>query len=271
MLRLPFLVSTILTLTATSAAAQVVSLDEGSFTLYRDGERIGREDFSIRSAPGADGRMLVAQATQAIGQRRTAPGVNADTNGFPVRYQREVREAGQVVESYSGQASRNRYASLLRQADGDSAREFRLTAGTVVADDDIVHQLWFIARRGAGATVPVLVPQRNVVESVRVERVGAERLSIDLRQFETVRLALHGPGGSLRELWISPDGRIIKASIPALHLTALRDCTEARAIAGGPAQRSHHPFATALQLKPDRYRHRTGTEHLIWNRTRCAC
>jgi hypothetical protein len=206
-----------------AASGQVVSLDEGSFTLYRDGERIGREDFSIRSAPGADGRFLVAQATQAIGTRRTAPGINADTSGFPIRYQREVRDSGAFVESYSGQVARDRYSSRLLHSDGESAREFRLPAGSVAADDDIVHQLWFIARRGPGSTVPVLVPRRNVVESVRVELVGPERLSIDLRQFETTRLLLRAAGGSVREVWLGADGRIIKAAIPALHLVALRD------------------------------------------------
>ena len=207
----------------TPAGAQVVSLDEGSFTLYRDGERIGREDFSIRSAPGANGRVLVAQATQAIGTRRIAPGINADTSGFPFRYQREVRDSDRTVESYSGQTSRDRYSSRLQHADGESAREFRLPVGAVAADDDIVHQLWFIARRGAGSTVPVLVPRRNVVESVRVELVGAEPLSIDLRRFETIRLALRTTGGAVREVWLGPDGRILKAAIPALHLVALRD------------------------------------------------
>ena len=208
---------------APAAREQVISVDEGSFTLYRDGERIGREDFSIRSAPGADGRVLVAQATQAIGTRRTAPGINADTTGFPVRYQREVRDSGQLVESYSGQATRDRYSSRLLHADGESAREFRLSPGTVAADDDIVHQLWFIARRGAGATVQVLVPRRNVVESVRVELVGPERLNIDLKQFETTRLRLRSAGGIVREVWLGPDGRILKAVIPALRLVALRD------------------------------------------------
>lgn len=208
---------------ASAAGAQVLSLDEGSFTLYRDGERIGREDFSIRSAPGSEGRVLVAQATQAIGSRRTAPGLNADTSGFPVRYQREVRDSGQLTESYSGQASRDRYSSRLIHSDGESAREFRLPAGTVAADDDIVHQLWFIARRGAGTTVPVLSPRRNVVESVRVELVGQERLNIDLRQFETTRLLLRTAGGVIREVWLGRDGRILKVAIPALQLVAIRD------------------------------------------------
>lgn len=206
------------------AEAQVVVLDEGSFTLYKDGERIGREDFSIRTAPGAEGRVLVAQATVATGDRRVAPGINADTSGLPTRYQREVRVAGSVIESYRGQATRGRYSSSLMHGDGESAREFRLPLGAVAADDDIVHQLWFIARRGTGATVPVLVPRRNVVEMVRIETVGPERLSIDLRQYEATRLVLRTVGGSVvREVWIAADGRILKAAIPALGLVALRD------------------------------------------------
>ena len=204
-------------------AAQVVAVDEGSFTLYRDGDRIGREDFSIRTAPGSAGRVLVAQATQSVGARRTAPGVNADTAGFPLKYQREVRDGGRVVESYSGQATRDRYASSLLTDGGESSREFRLPAGTVVADDDIVHQLWFIARRGPGAVVPVLVPRRNAVDTVRVQMVGPERLSIDLRQFDATHLRLVGLGSAPRDVWLGPDGRLLKATIPALRWTAIRD------------------------------------------------
>ena len=211
-------------LVAHAAPAQVVVLDEGSFTLYRSGERIGREDFSIRTAPGPDGRVLVAQATIATGDRRVAPGINADTSGFPTRYQREVRKAGEVIERYQGQAVRGRFSSQLLLPEGESAREFRLPPGTVVADDDIVHQLWMVARRGAGSTVPVLVPRRNVVEPVRVELGGTERLSIDLRQFETTRLIIRTLStGETREVWLGSDGRILKAAIPALGIVALRD------------------------------------------------
>jgi hypothetical protein len=215
---------TVLAAAAPPAGAQVRVLDEGSFTLYRDGNRIGREDFSIREAPGADGRVLVAQATVATGARRVTPGVNADTSGMPVRYQREVRDSGKVVETYSGVVTGTRYASMLVTPDGESAREFPLPAGAVAADDDIVHQLWFITRRKAGTVVPVLVPRRNVVDTVRIESAGPERISIDLRQFETTHLILRStaPEG-VREVWVDRTGRIIKAAIPSLGLLALRD------------------------------------------------
>lgn len=213
-----------LAVAASPARAQVRILDEGSFTLYRNGDRVGREDFSIREAPGADGRVLVAQATVAIGQRRITPGVNADTAGFPSRYQREVRDSGVLVEAYSGITSGGLYSSRLVSPAGESAREFRLPLGTVAADDDIIHQLWFITRRGPGAVMPVLAPRRNTVDEVRVEKVGAERISIDLRQFQTTHLSIHTQGtGAVRDVWIDGGGRIIKASIPSLGLVALRD------------------------------------------------
>lgn len=224
MLRIALAGLVLAAIAAPPVRAQVVLLDEGSFTLYRDGERIGREDFSIRSAPGLDGRVLVAQATVALGTRRLLPGISADTSGFPVRYQREVRDSGRVVESYSGQSTRGRFSSRLLHGDGESAREFRLPPGTVAADDDLVHQLWFVARRGAGATVSVLVPRRNVVELVHIESAGPERVSIDLRQFDTIHLVLRTTvTGVVRELWVGADGRIVKAAIPALRLVALRD------------------------------------------------
>jgi hypothetical protein len=220
----PLALLLLLLIGSADASGQVVVLDEGSFTLYKAGDRIGREDFSIRTAPGAAGRVLVAQATIASGDRRVAPGISADTLGFPASYQREDRVAGIVVESYRGRATRGRFASTLLRAEGESAREFRLPQGTVAAEDDIVHHLWFIARRGAGAVVPVLAPRRNAVDSIRVEAGGSERLSIDLRQFETTRLVLRTIStGAIREVWLGADGRIIKATIPALGITALRD------------------------------------------------
>ena len=40
---------------AAPVSSQVTTLDEGSFTITVRGERVGREDFRIRSTPGASG------------------------------------------------------------------------------------------------------------------------------------------------------------------------------------------------------------------------
>jgi hypothetical protein len=206
------------------AAAQITSLDEGSFTIIRDGERVGREDFSVRSTPGSGSPDLVAQGKLAIGTRRVSPGLNADTSGFVRRYQSEVRVDGRVVETYSGVTSRDHYTSRIQRDDGESAREFRLPPGCVAVDDEIVHQLWFVARRGAGALVPVLVPRRNVVEMVRVELVGAERLTFDLREFDTTHLRLRTEKtGVVRDVWVDGGGHMLRVAIPAQGLVAVRE------------------------------------------------
>ena len=213
-----------LALLPTMAAAQVVSVDEGSFALVRDGARFGREDFSIRGAPGVGGRMYVAQGTVVAGQRRLAPGLNADTAGFPLRYQLEVRDEHQAMETYSAQTAHDHYTSRAQREDGESAREFRLPPRTVAVEDEVVHHLWFVVRRGAGAIVPVLAPRRGVIDSVRVELVGPEHLTIDVRDFDARHLRLrHLSDGTADDVWVDAQGRLLKVVIPSRRLVAVRE------------------------------------------------
>jgi hypothetical protein len=218
------LLATLLSFAAGPATAQVSAVDEGSFTIIRDGARAGREDFSIRSAPSVGGRVLVAQGSLVMGARRLAPALNADTSGFPTKYQMEVRLDGRIIQTLSVQVSRNHYEARISREDGESAREFRLPAGTVAAEDDVIHHLWFIARRGPGTVVPVLVPSRSVVESVTIEPAGTEHLTIDGRDLEARHFVLRTGGtGVARDVWVDAGGRMLKAAIPALRLVAVRD------------------------------------------------
>jgi hypothetical protein len=212
-----------LALTACLAApgfAQVTSLDEGSFTIMRAGERVGREDFSIRRSSAG----LVAHCVVAIGTRRIEPSLNADTSGAVLKYQTEVRDNGKVLSTYSGQAARDHFSARSLRPEGESAREFRLPPGTVAVEDDVLHQLWFVARRGAGATVSVLAPLRNAVETVRVELVGSERLTIDSRDFDARHLRIRTEGtGVTRDVWVDGGGHLLKVVIPATRIVAVRD------------------------------------------------
>ncbi len=212
-------------LLAATAQAQVTSLDEGSFTVMRGGDRVGREDFSIRSSPvGGGGEMLVAHGVVVIGARRIEPSLNADSSGAVLKYQTEVREGGRSTVTYSGELARDHYRARASRPDGESSREFRLPPGTVVAEDEVIHQLWFIARRGAGSAVPVLAPLRNVVETVHVELVGTEPLRIDTRDVEARHLRLRTEGsGATRDVWLDAAGHLLKVVIPATKITAVRD------------------------------------------------
>ena len=214
----PFPLVALVATLATTARAQVISLDEGSFTITRAGARVGREDFSIRSAPG--GATLVAHGVVAMGTRRIEPSQITDTSGDVLKYNTTVKEGARDVVIYSGESARDHYrARTSRGAEGESSREFRLPPGMVAVEDDVIHQLWFIARRGPGATVEVLAPLRNVIERVHVELVGAERLTIDGQDVKARHLRLRTEGsGAVRDVWVDATGRMLQAAIPAAKI-----------------------------------------------------
>jgi hypothetical protein len=207
---------------AATARAQVISLDEGSFTIMRGGVRVGREDFSIRSSPGSGG--IVAHGVVALGVRHIEPSQNADTNGAVRNYNTTIKDGPRNVVIYSGVFARDHYRARTLRPEGESWREFRLPAATVAVEDDVIHQLWFITRRGPGAAVPVLAPLRNAIELVRVELVGNERLTIDQHEMEARHLRLRTEGsGAIRDVWLDASGRILQAAIPAARILAVRD------------------------------------------------
>ena len=168
--------------------------------------------------------MLVAHGVVALGTRHIEPSLNADTSGAVLRYTTTVKDGARDVVIYSGESSRDHYRARTSRPEGESSREFRLPAGTVAVEDDVMHQLWFIARRGPGATVNVLAPLRNVVEKVRVSLVGDEPLMIDKQTIQARHLRLRTEGsGATRDVWVDASGRILQVAIPAAKILAVRD------------------------------------------------
>jgi len=209
---------------ATTARAQVVSLDEGSFTISRAGNRVGREDFSIRSSSTTTGPMLVARGVVSIGPRHIEPSQNTDTSGSVINYNTTVKEGGRDVVKYSGVSARDHFQAHTSRPEGESSREFRLAPGTVAVEDEVMHQLWFIARRGPGAVVAVLAPLRNVVENVHVELIGNESITIDAQEIAARHLRLRTEGsGVTRDVWLDPSGRLLQVVVPATKILAVRD------------------------------------------------
>ena len=160
---------------AAPSRAQVVTVDEGSFTVTRGGSRIGREEFRIVRQPSGGDVEYVARALAAYGERRIAPALQTDGAGVPLRYQVEVRTAAGVEERLSGQAAGTRFRVQARTARGEAAREYLHSRSTLLVDDELFHQYFLLALGGrdGGGELPLLVPRRNVHGTARVARVGA--------------------------------------------------------------------------------------------------
>lgn len=207
-----------------SLRAQVRVVDEGTFTVYLGGERVGREDFSIRAVPGTAGATYVAQGNVLIGSNRVAVAMSTDSAGFPIRYSMESSEDGLVVETVSGEASRGVWLGRAQRESGASAREFRLPAGTVAAELRVAHQLWFALRRGGGM-MRVLLPRTLAMADVMVEDAGPDRVTLGLQDIVTRRWVVRPTSGTMpiHEAWTDLDGRVLRLRVPTLDLEALRD------------------------------------------------
>jgi len=203
-------------------SAQII--DQGSFTIMVGNQRVGREDFRIEGTPGSSGALeYVARATVVFGDRRLMPALHSDSLGRPSDYQIESRGTTTGSERWSGKISRGRVSARINNARGESAKEYIVTDGALILDDDVFHQYFFLARRTAGTSVTIVVPRRNAQLVLRVATTGTETVSIGTKELEGRHLVLTEPDGATREAWVDGRGRVLKVAIPARNLVALRD------------------------------------------------
>ena len=208
---------------ASAASAQVVVVDEGSFAISVNGARVGREDFRIRSTPTPNGPQYVANATVTYNDRRVFPMTETDAGGIPMKYVVEVKDGPSVREKFMGAIGRGRVSAHVQDSRGESAREFVVSQGALVIDDDVFHQYYFIALRKLSGAVPVVVPRRNTQVSMRVSSAGSEQLAIGGSTIDALRFSISDPSGADRELWTDAAGRVLKVTIPSRGITALRE------------------------------------------------
>jgi len=208
----------------TKVHAQPRLVDEGTFSLFLAGVRVGREDFSIRPAPGGAAGAFVAQGNVLLGERRLTVRLHTDSSGSPLRFTLEEARDGALVETVSGEARRDLWSGRANRRDGESAREFRMRRGTLAAEANVVHHLWFLLRFGEGRAHNVLDPRSFAMETVSVEDAGPDRVSLGLREFVSRKWIIRPANGrGIREAWTDLDGRLLRVRIPDGELEAIRD------------------------------------------------
>jgi len=212
--------------TPRAGRAQVVTVDDGSFTISRGDARLGREEFRILRQPSGATSAYVARATGVYGDRRITPALQTDANGAPERYQVEVRRGDAVEQQVSAQAAGTHFRAQMRTEAGEAAREYLIEPGTLVIDDELYHQYYFLVRRaaaGTGARVLVLAPRRGTQSVVTVTLDGTERMTVGGRSVEARHYVLTDRATGRREVWADAQGRVLRVALPAEGIEAVRD------------------------------------------------
>jgi hypothetical protein len=198
-------------------------IDQGSFTITHNGQRAGREDFTITGTPAANPQELIARATVVYGDRRLIPELRADSLLTPYTYSVEVKNAGASQEKWRGTILRGRVSAKIESSRGEAAKEFIASEGALILDDDVYHQYYFVARKVTSGTIAVIIPRRNSQQILKVASAGEDRIMIGTQEIEARHLVISDASGEQRDLWVDAKSRVLKVAVPARGLVALRD------------------------------------------------
>lgn len=214
----------VLALAARPAAGQRTVVDEGSFTISREGVRVGREDFSIRHVPTTAGAFeTITRGLVVLGVQRLTVDFSADSAGLPARFQSRTTVDGRTGDTYRAEVIGRRYSARALRSTGESARELRLPGTALLLEDGVLHLLQFVVARGPG-TVEAVVPARGMVITLTIEDAGADHVSIGLQSISARKFVVReGASGPVREIWTDGAGRLLRVAMPAQQLLAVRD------------------------------------------------
>lgn len=212
-----------------SSPTQPATVDVGSFTMYIDNERTGREQFSMQKVATVEGASLALRAESAVGDRRTAMQLETDSLGTPIRYSIEERVGTTVTLRLGGQRVRGRFTTLARSTTGEAAREYLLVPGALVIEDFGVVQYALMIRRrlmavGDSVAVPILTPAANRQRVVQLTYLThADTVAVAGSRRAAHRWQVRSDTGEIRLLWADDEGRLLRLEVPSRRLVAIRD------------------------------------------------
>ena len=166
---------------------------------------------------------IVAQSRVVLdtGQRTRTVVQFRSSDLRPTAYQIEVTGGG--GQNITGRATGNRFRATTVSADGERMREYLVDPNAVVIADEIAHQHYFIARALDGSgSVPVILPRQNRQVTAHAEARGSETIQIDGRSVSARRIDIDIAGLDPRRIWVDARNRVLRLTIPAQDLLAVR-------------------------------------------------
>src|SRR3954471_20817143 len=216
------LIPVILTLAATGAAAQPPPIDQGAFTLTRDGAPFGKESFLIIRQAAPDGASYTLSSTRVVGGRAIRTSLKTDSRGAPVTYLRQEVGGAPATLVASGKNA-GRLTVNVSEGDDRSSKDYLVVPGTLLLDDDLVHQLYFVCLNDRPRSISYVSPGSRSSATSTLAAVGGEEVELGNKARIAARHFVFGTGDGKREIWIDSSGRLLRVSIPGRQIEAVRD------------------------------------------------
>jgi hypothetical protein len=204
---------------AASAAAQASAvIDEGSFTVTRGGSPFGTESFKIIRRLGTEGIEYVAQCTRTMEGKVVRTTLATDSTGNPTSYMRATTGSGQ------GQITARRATNRLTvNEDGPpaSSRDYAFASGSLILDEDVMHQLYFVTWREP-RSIRFVAPGAKMTGQGALTEVGHETVTVGNVAIPATHYVFV-TGDDKREIWIDSSRRLLKVAQSAGQIVGTRD------------------------------------------------
>jgi hypothetical protein len=201
---------------ASLGAQRPTVIDEASFTITRGGAPYGTETFQIVRRQGLGGTEYVAQCTRTMDGRVLRTTLAADSTGNPTSYSRGGPGQAQIT----AKRAMNRL-TVNEEGAQASSRDYVFGPGSVILDDDVIHQLYFVTWRDP-RSIGFVIPVGRTSGQGNLTEVGREDLTIGRTTVAAVHYSF-GTGDDKREIWIDSSRRLLKVLHPARQIVGTRD------------------------------------------------
>jgi len=186
-----------LSLAAAPAFAQGRIIDEGTFVITKPGSPNQTESFRIRT----QGDLIIAHGQSSSGTRKVVSDLTADSLGSPVRYELAVYDNGVRTLRVQVQPQSGRFSALSSDARGnESMTEYpAATAKSVILEDDLVHQSYFLALGKRAGNVQVIEPHGGHRAILTLSALGLEPVEVGGHSVTATHYALTNSLKAVRE------------------------------------------------------------------------
>jgi len=214
----------LMTLFPTHALGQRVVVDEGTFTIYRGGQQVGTEEFTIRREGLGPDATVFAHAVVKLdgpeGSTEMRPLLQTTLpDGGASNYQLSVTGA-QTAEVSLALVGR-RFVSLIRTQRGEEEREFLAGPDTRILEQDIAHQYYFLRNQREGSITPAIEPRTRSRLRLRASGWSDEEIRIGVNRIQARRVTFSAEDGE-RDVWYDRQGRVVRVEVPSRAYVAER-------------------------------------------------
>ena len=209
---------------ASPIAAQSVLVDEGTFSVTRNGKAAGTEEFTIRRAGMGNDAVVISSGVIRLdgpdGKVELRPLLETVVpDGAASSYQLKV--AGAQSAELSLALAGRRYVSRIRTDAGEEEREFVARPETRIVEEGVAHHYYFLRDAREGSKVPVIEPRTRRQFQLTVSPATDEEIRIGSVRVQAHRVTFAG-GDADRTVWFDRQGRVLRVEIPGRGYVAER-------------------------------------------------